>query len=165
MEEETTRAFRFSYTKVVDSLKTKVTIEVNGRKKEVVALWDTGANCCAVSEDVVKDLSLIKTGETNLLTPGGSKRANTYLVDHIFLPNAVVVHDVKVTDSEIGTQGIGLLIGMNIISLGDFLVCNSNGHTVFSFRTPSEPIPDFVTGIRLRNVVGQKHGKGKRKKK
>lgn len=156
-DEKRTSAFRFSYNSVVDSLKTMVTVESNGQKLNVIALWDTGANCCAISEKVAQTLQLVKSGETTIHTPAGAKRVNTYLIDKIHLPNNVTVPDVRVMDSDIGAQGIDLLIGMNIISLGDLLVSN-NGHTVFSFRTPPKPIPDLVTGISINNLIN-KHGK------
>jgi hypothetical protein len=41
-------------------------------------------------------------------------------------------------DSEIGNQGIDVLIGMDIISLGDFAISNFDGKTQFSFRIPSQ---------------------------
>ncbi len=46
--------------------------------------------------------------------------------------------------SEIGNQGIDLLIGMDIIGLGDFAVTNLNGVTQFTFRLPSVESIDFV---------------------
>ena len=156
-DEKITSAFRFRYNGIVDSLKTTVTIESNGQIMTVVALWDTGANCCAISENVAKNLPLIKSGETTIHTPAGAKRVSTYLIDKIHLPNDVIVPDVRVTDSDIGAQGIDLLIGMNIISLGDLLVSN-NGCTVFSFRTPPKPIPDLVTGVSINNLINR-HGK------
>ena len=163
-DEKITSAFRFSYPGIVDSLKTTVTIENNDQKMDVVALWDTGANCCAISENVAKTLSLIKSGETTIHTPAGAKRVNTYLIDKIHLPNHVTVPDVRVMDSDIGAQGIDFLIGMNIISLGDLLVSN-NGHTIFSFRTPSKPIPDLVTGISINNLINRHGNKSYRKKR
>ena len=36
-----------------------------------------------------------------------------------------------------------VLIGMDIINLGDFAVTNKNGRTAFSFRTPSIEYIDF----------------------
>ena len=44
----------------------------------------------------------------------------------------------------IGAAGIGVLIGMDIITSGDFSVSNYNGKTVFTFRTPSQERIDYV---------------------
>lgn len=37
----------------------------------------------------------------------------------------------------------GVLIGMDLITLGDFAVTNKNGQTCFSFRYPSSEWIDF----------------------
>ena len=97
-------------------------------------------------------------------TPSGGRIADTYLVN-VVLPNDVPVPGLMVCDSEIGSQGIGMLIGMDIITKGDFAVSNHNGKTVFTFRTPSEETTDYVAKIRIRNIMGPPHGTGNRKKK
>ena len=51
-----------------------------------------------------------------------------YLLD-LVLPNEVHVPDVAVVDTEIGNQGVDVLIGMDIISLGDFAVSNYDSTT------------------------------------
>lgn len=40
-----------------------------------------------------------------------------------------------------------ILIGMDIITLGDFAITNVGGKTVFSFRTPSTKMIDYVEEI------------------
>lgn len=157
-------AFRYKPGKIVNALKSTVTISYSGQSIDVVALWDTGATMCCISEDVVKKLSLPITGQMRMNTPSSSGDiVNTYLVD-LLLPNKIPVPDVKVAISKIGDQGVGLLVGMDIISRGDFLITHS-GETVFSFRMPSEPLPDFVTGINYQNIIGPKHGLGTKKRK
>ena len=54
---------------------------------------------------------------------------------------------------------------MDVINQGDFSVSNFEGKTVFSFRIPSKKTIDYVQEINIENVIGPKHGKGKRKKK
>lgn len=130
----------------------------------VQSLWDTGATISCISMSVVSKLSLVACGKRNIQTPSGNKIVNTYLLD-IILPNNVKIQDVEVCDSDIGNQGIDLLIGMDIISKGDFAVSNYNGKTVFSFRFPSKQVTDYVQQINVDNLCGKKHGKGKRKRK
>ena len=38
----------------------------------------------------------------------------------------------------VSNSGAVLLIGMDIIVFGDFLITNKDGKTTFQFRTPSE---------------------------
>lgn len=146
------------------SLRNMARVSMMDKAAHVPAVWDTGATCSCVSEQVVKELGLIPTGKTQVLTPGGAATLNTYLVD-ITLPNNVTIPDVQVCDSEIGKQGVGLLVGMDIIALGDFAVSNYNGRTTFSFRIPSQGYTDYAKQLRTRAVMGPPHGNGKRKKR
>lgn len=158
-------AFTTSGTTKLNTLKNEVTIQYNGKEIQVVALWDTGATNTCISQKVVQDLSLIATGKATMTTPSSqADERNTYLVG-IVLPNNVKVNDHVVIDSDIDNQNIGMLIGMDIITMGDFSVSNFNNQTIFTFRIPSECKTDYVQEIRISKLVGQKHGKGKRKRK
>ncbi len=157
-------AFTVKSGSIKKELKANVTITYRGKSKELLALWDTGANCSCISEETVRDLGMIPTGFEDMMTPTGKDTVGTYLVD-VLLPNNVSVHDLKVCDSKIGAQGIGMLVGMDIISKGDFAVSNYQGKTIFSFRMPSIGAIDFVRDIKVEKVVGPMHGKGKRKNK
>lgn len=64
-----------------------------------------------------------------------------YVVD-ILLANEVRVTGVLVTAGNF--QGADVLIGMDIISLGDLAITNWNSITKFSFRVPSIGHIDFV---------------------
>ena len=57
-------------------------------------------------------------------------------------------------------NGFGLLIGMDIINLGDFALTHKNSQTVFSFQIPSTHEYDFVK--QIDQGVGQKKAKKKR---
>ena len=82
-------------------------------------------------------------------TASGEAKVNAYCVD-IILRNNVTVKDIMVFDAEIGRQGIDMLIGMDIISKGDFSITYSKDCTTFSFRTPSIEEIDYVRDIRER---------------
>ena len=53
----------------------------------------------------------------------------------IGLPNKVMVQEAAVTVCDL-TGEIELLIGMDIILLGDFSISNGEGKTLFSFAIP-----------------------------
>ena len=57
---------------------------------------------------------------------------------NLTLNNEVTILNLPVMDSEIGNQGIDVLIGMDIISMGDFAVSNFDGKTQFTIRIPSQ---------------------------
>ena len=150
--------------KILNALKTKVKIKYNNKEIEVIALWDTGATKSCISMEVVEKLNLIQTGMIQVVTPSGTSERKTYLID-IVLPNNVLINNLQVSDSEIGLQKIGMLVGMNIISKGDFAITNFNGKTRFSFRVPSMKHIDFVQEMYIDKLVSQSHRKKKAKKK
>ena len=127
----------------INRLITPVAIISGNHVIQTDALWDTGATGTCVSRDVVQQLSLIPTGMMTVQTASGSEDVNTYVVN-IVLSNNVRVEGVPVCDSAIGEQGLGMLIGMDIITMGDFAVTNVNGKTVFSFRIPSVEKINYV---------------------
>lgn len=106
------------------------------------AIWDTGATKSCITQKIVDDLSLIPVGRTSIKTANGETIVNTYFVD-IGLPNGVMVPNVLVSCADLG-KDIDILIGMDIISLGDFSITNFNRKTIFSFRIPSVTNTDFV---------------------
>lgn len=119
-----------------------VKVEYEGKEVHVPALWDTGATNSCVSKEVIEKLDLKSIGKCEVKTPSGSSIADRFLVN-INLPNDVLIENVLVNSSEIGKQGLGLIIGMDIIGLGDFSVSNANEKTTFSFRMPAQYETDY----------------------
>jgi len=160
------RAFVAERIPTCRELKTKAKIVYGSEEIEVVAQWDTGASGSCVSKKVIDELKPVRTGLRTVRTPTGCDIRGMYLLD-IVLPNDVRVPDVAVVDTEIGDQGIGLLIGMDIISMGDFAVSNFDGKLVFTFRVPSIKTTDYVKEVQAENIKAQipVHGKGNTKKR
>lgn len=158
------KAFTSEYDAISKKLINMVTISSEGKSITVKALWDTGATCSCVSHQVVSDLKLSVISIAKMLSASEEKETTVHYVD-VFLPNGVSIPGVEVYDSEIGKQGIGMLVGMDIITRGDFSVSNANGKTVFTYRHPSQERIDFVRKIRTSNKIGDRHGRGKRKRK
>jgi len=105
----------------------------NGNK--VMALWDTGATGSAITPILAKTMNLIPI---NRIRVKGVN--NTSIVDvakiSIGLPNMVMVEEVNVMICDLN-QGFDMLIGMDIILLGDFSISNGGEKTLFSFAIPS----------------------------
>jgi len=136
--------------------------------REYLAIWDTGATHSAITKKVVNDLGLLPTGVRETRHAGGRSSNNTYLVN-IALPNKVMVPNVRVTEIQLipdddisDTQQPQLLIGMDIIGLGDFAVTNTNGKTTFSFRIPSVKEIDFIPEAQENNVMEKGNRKERR---
>jgi len=99
------------------------------------ALWDTGATCSVITPNIVKELNIAPSSYTFVSGVHGKARAAQYYID-FGLPNGVMVPKVLVVEGN--PAGCDLLIGMDIIGLGDFVVSCCNGSTQFGLRMPSE---------------------------
>jgi hypothetical protein len=110
--------------------------------KRFNSIWDTGATNSAISQKVVDECGLIQTGVTEVSHVKGSSLCPTYLVS-ILLRNNVGFSQVRVTLATLGPDA-DVLIGMDIITQGDFVITNKDSKTVFSFRIPSTECIDFT---------------------
>ena len=137
-------AFEKEYPYISDVLIDTADVKYNNLETSEYALWDTGATRTCNSHEVAKASNLIPIGKIDMLGSSGIFTSNTYLVN-ILLPNNIPVTDILVQEADIGAAGIGLLIGMDIITSGDFSVSNYNGKTAFTFRTPSQRKIDYVS--------------------
>lgn len=115
--------------------------------KKYVAIWDTGATSSVITPKIVKELGLVSSGLIQVHGVAGSKdNAKTYLIS-LGLPNKIRVDSVRAAEVPQIVGEADMLIGMDIITLGDFSVTNVNNKTVFSFRIPSTKTIDYVEEI------------------
>ena len=110
--------------------------------QEFKAVWDTGATETTITEDLAKKLGLYKINEVMVSGVTGSAVCSTYLIA-LSLPNGIIIPEIEVADCA-GNIGCDVLIGMDVIGMGDFAVCNVSGNTTFSFRVPSVAVVDFT---------------------
>jgi predicted aspartyl protease len=120
------------------------------KTRDCKGVWDTGATGSAISQAVVDDLGLQPIGLTQVSTANGEATKPVYMVA-ILLPNHVNV-DTRVTLAAL--MGCDVLIGMDVIGLGDFSVTNVNGRTTVSFRVPSCEVIDYVEQAKTRRASG-----------
>ncbi len=121
------------------------------------ALWDTGATNSAISPKVVKALGLKPYTIAKVFHAQGESQTGVYLVN-VFLPNNVAIQSLRVSEGIL--NGCDMLIGMDIISHGDFSITHKDGGTVFSFQMPSTHEYDFV-----KQIQHNRQSKSKKKKK
>ena len=98
------------------------------------SLWDTGAAFSVISKRLVDALGADPIDQGFAYTVQGTYRPNVYMVD-VMLPNKMLVRGLRVSDGVFDDTDI--LIGMDIIKLGDLMVPN-RGNTRFTFRVPAE---------------------------
>jgi hypothetical protein len=150
-------AFRADYDRLVRALRTKVTlfaVSAPAPNKIVVvnAIWDTGATNSVITPSVAKFLNLAPIDYVNLFGVNSEKpESRPVSIVHIGLPNNVLVQNQRVSIANIA--GTDMLIGMNIITLGDFLICNSGKKTSLSFVIP--PFPDKPDWLEMSNKINQ----------
>ena len=121
---------------------TKEVLLINDESFEVMAQWDTGAIYSSISRELVNKLGIILEGKYKVDSTNHSQILDSCNI--LMLINDTIAFPVKamVVDN-IHNTGIDLLIGMDIISQGDFVISTYEGTTCFSFRVPSKGLIDF----------------------
>jgi len=137
-------SFTAKYNSITRILLTNVYIEspINNNRIEAKAIWDTGASQSLIRPEIAKKLDLKPVSKTLMSTPSGKGiQSNVYSI-YVHLPNGARIVNVFALE---GIPNIcDMLIGMDIISLGDFAITNNNGKSMFSFRIPSMAEIDFT---------------------
>lgn len=125
------------------------------------AIWDTGAEKSVISTRVAQKMGLVPTGMIHVAGVHGVQTVNTYMVA-IYLPNKIVLPSLTVSEGDLG-DNLDVLIGMDIISSGDFALTNRKGQTWFTFRMPSMQRFDFVQ-VKIKEDAGCTCGSGRQYK-
>jgi uncharacterized protein YchJ len=145
-------SFTVNGTKVLRVLNTKCGISIafdpqGGSAppmEEFNAIWDTGATGSVISRRVAQKLALKPIGKQKVFTASskdGPETVYEYMIG-VRLPNHVIIPSVTVTEGAL--NGADMLIGMDIITQGDFAITHKDGKTTFSFQMPSTHYIDFV---------------------
>jgi len=108
------------------------TYRIFGPSLALRGLWDTGASWSAISVDAAKRLNLLHVDTRPVLGFGGTVLSDQYYLS-VTLPNGVTLPVVKASEWG-GSNDFDLLIGMDIISRGNFSIVNDWGRTVFTFK-------------------------------
>lgn len=108
------------------------------------------ATHCVISSFVVKHLGLKAVSKAKVSHAGGTSDEDVHLVN-LYLPNLVAIPFVRVTEASKLTGNFDVIIGMNIITHGDFSLTNFNGKSMVSFRMPSAKSIDYVKEINASN--------------
>ena len=99
------------------------------------AMWDTGATNTLISSKIIKALGLKPFGKSGLSSANGVIETDTYLV-HVGIPSGSIVTNILALEDD--NEDYEVVIGMDIITQGDFAFSNKDGHSTFSFRIPSQ---------------------------
>jgi hypothetical protein len=110
------------------------------------AIWDTGATKSTIKQSVALRLKLPEIRPATTLGIGGRYETFVYLAS-LILPNNIFISEIELLGCD-NSLSCDMLIGMDIISLGDFLVSNGGSATTFSFT-----IPPYAGGIQLQTLL------------
>ena len=95
------------------------------------AMWDTGSQFTFLSNRIIEALQLKPTGRMGLSGINGESEADVYTV-HVVLPSGDAVINVEALGSDYSDYDV--IIGMDIITLGEFHFDKVDEHSVFSFN-------------------------------
>ena len=98
----------------------------------VHGIFDTGASRSAISERVAERLALRKVNAITVHTAAGTVQQDCHVVNIVVMPNEIVFPAHQVTSAKL--HSCDILIGMDIIGLGDFIISRRHGFLVVEFR-------------------------------
>ena len=137
---------------IENCIATPVEVEnpITKKKIKVLGIWDTGATHSAITKEAAEVLGLTPVSMGIVHGVHGHSQVNVYYVK-ITLNNQNITLQTRVSEcaylNATNKQKAGLLIGMNIINMGDFSISNKDGQTIMSFRVPSLENIDYVKEI------------------
>ncbi|MDR0829441.1 MAG: retroviral-like aspartic protease family protein [Prevotellaceae bacterium] len=148
------KALTFDYNGLTNIIETNCNIcptynPDNQHSTKFRALWDTGAMASVISAKVVNDLQLQPVGRAKVIHANGESLVDTYMID-IQLINNIEFCSLHVTEGLFTDTDV--LIGMDIISQGDFAITSHENNTKLSFQVPSTHNIDFVKEIIDKNI-------------
>lgn len=112
---------------------------------DVKALWDTGATNCAITKNLVDKLGLLPFDKVEVHHGNGKTLKEVYKIN-IILPGDVGFSYLNVTQCESTAGAFDIIIGMEVITQGDFAITNVGEKSMVSFRIPSRVSIDFNDG-------------------
>ena len=136
-------ALTYHFNEIKNEIVTDVTAKTGVGTQTVTTkgLWDTGAQNSAITKKAAQTLGLIGLKKANVRGVHGTQEVNVYFIE-IILNNPNITVKCLVTEcDELSNDGsVDLLLGMNVISKGDFVVSNFDGKTsivIFRYACPS----------------------------
>lgn len=126
---------------------------------KVRALWDTGASNSVVTPHVISQLGIVADGIAKTRHAGGESTVKTYLMD-IGLPNRILLPHIRVSECAEQDARFDIIIGMDIISMGDFSITGQGMRRMVSFCLPSTAYIDYVQMLKNIEEKTDKKDKG-----
>jgi hypothetical protein len=107
---------------------------------EFKAMWDTGAAKTVITPRVIEALGLQpmkRIGPIFLQGVDSVEKSAAYEIN-LSLPSRITIHELTVVSKDPGDMAWwNVIIGMDVITQGDFSITNKNGKTEWSFSVPA----------------------------
>jgi predicted aspartyl protease len=129
---------------------------ITNKQYTTKGIWDTGATHTVIAQEVVDDLGILQLGMAEVYTASEKKKQTPTFEINIILNSRIRFDLVTVTRGSV-TDDCHCLIGMDIITMGDFNISNVNGNTIMSYMIPSQHDIDFLREIEAFNKIIKKH--------
>jgi hypothetical protein len=153
-------AFNERYGQIVPELKTPIKVSpvstltpaLKDTSVMVNAIWDTGATCTVITHELQRQLNLYPVRKAIAKGVNSITKTDMVIIS-ITLPNGAVIQGVTAMVADINSDGSHVLIGMDVITLGDFSISNTDSETVFSFAIP--PFKERLTLVERAAAANQ----------
>ena len=151
-----TKFFGKQVNKLITSVKllpiTSLNKTLRNTPIEITALWDTGATLSCIRPDLRDRLGLqmVRTDSSATISGIGGMVKADYTIATVFLTHNLAIEycPLYVLDFP---KSFDIVIGMDIIRMGDFAVCNKENKTSFSFILP--PLPDRIDFLKTAKNI------------
>ena len=123
------------------ALESYIAIGGEGSMMAVKALWDTGSTQSLISDSIIKMINPVQKSKTKIVSGNEVFESAIYSIS-ISLSEEITFRDVSVQNANLSEKDVDMILGMDIISRGDFEIRNYNNIVEFAFRIPprNEPI-------------------------
>jgi hypothetical protein len=154
------RAFTVTYEEIINELTSPASVLPASLTKgqtdfvpvKVTALWDTGAVGTCI-KPWLKDQLGLKLFSTQTLLSGVGGNITVYAS----LINIQLAYNIEIEDCLVYITDFpgnaDILIGMDVINMGDFVICDADNKTSFSFAIPS--LPDRVNLVDKVEIINK----------
>jgi len=120
------------------------------------ALWDTGAHRSCIKPEIAQKLGINNNIISYANVTGVNSETQTkpiYKIGYLVLSNRVILPGFHFIESNIASTA-DILIGMDLILLGDLSISNGREKTVFCFSMP--PHDNVIDLVERGNKVNQR---------
>lgn len=108
----------------------------NNRILNLKGMWDTGATTSCLDIKYLDVLNIKSTASTEYSAIGIHGNTDLYQID-LLINDCMLIHNLRIASQDLSSNEIQFLIGMDIISLGDFSINTINNKTIGCFRYPT----------------------------